>query len=294
MARCARPLRHAVVGMVLSLSASFASALEDPIAAAVDALKAGDYEKAVLLTLSVGADDPQRLRAAYVLGEANLALERWSGAEAAFKEILATKPENVPALVGLARAQVGSGATVPALETLKKAVKLDPKDAAARRTLGEARFAAGDNDAAKSELEAAVKLDPKDTATARSLVEVCLKLERLELAQKEAERIAKAVPEHPMGHFLIGYVLDRQGRDKNAIEAYEKALTKDDGFIDAHKNLAILCVARNPGYENKERTAKALAHFERYFALGGKDPELKTTYAKIQEFLATQKGGKTK
>lgn len=276
------------------VAAAVLAVADDPLAPAVDAYTGGDYEKAAELASAIAADDPARLKAAYLVGEASLALGKWVGAENAFREILAKKPENVPALVGLGRTQLRSGSHVEAVATLEKAVKLDAKDVAARRTLGEARAAKGDLEKAETDLEAAVKLDPKDPFTSRSLVEVLIKADKVNYAAKEADRLAKALPDHPMGHFLRGYTLDRQGRDKDAIEAYEKALSKDDKFIDAHKDLAILCVTKNPSYSDKERTQKAMSHFQRYFELGGKDDELKDKYEQIKSFLESQGGSKRK
>lgn len=289
-ARASRPAPRAVACALALLLAAAGALADDPLAPAVEAYKNGEYEKAVEIASAIGADDPVRLKASYLVGEANLALSKWVGAEKAFREVLDKKGDNVPALVGLGRAQAGGGSADEAIATLEKAVKLDAKDAGARRALGEVRFAKGDVDKARTDLETAVKLDPKDPFASRSLVEVLLKAEKLSPAGKEAERIEKAVPDHPMGPFLHGYILDRQGRDKEAIAEYEKAIAKDDTFIDAHKNLAILCVAKNPGYTDKERTQKALEHFKRYFELGGKDDELKEKYEQIKAYIESQKG----
>lgn len=282
-------LRSSVFAALL-LAVPCAFAADEALASALDAYKAGEYGKAIELARGVKADDPSHLKAAYLVGECELVLQFWDDAETAFREVLAKKADNVPALVGLGRAQTGRGANDEAIATLEKAVKLDAKDAPARRCLGEARFAKGDTDAAKTDLEAAVKLDPKDPFTSRSLVETLLKADKPELAEKEADRFAKAAPDDPMGHFLVGYLLDKKGKDKEAIDEYEKAIAKDDTFIDAHKNLAILCVAKNPNYGNKERTKKALDHFKRYFELGGKDEQLKQDYEQIKAYMA--KNGK--
>lgn len=270
---------------VLSAAAVFALA-GDPLADAMDAYRRGEYAKVVELASSVKADDAARPKAAYLAGEAELLLEKWDDAAKDFGEILAKKPDNVPALVGLGRAQTGKGSADEAIVTLEKAVKLDAKDVAARRSLGEARLAKGDLDKAKTDLEAATKLDPKDPLSARSLVETHIRAEKFDAAGKEAERLAKAVPESAMGHFLKGLVLDRKGETKDAIDAYEKAIAKDDRFLDAHKNLAILCVAQSNTYQDRARVKKAFEHFQRYFDLGGKDAELKETYQTIKDVLA--------
>ena len=93
-----------------------------------------------------------------------------------------------------------------------------------------------------------------------------------------AETLVKLMPKHPMGYFLRGVALDRGGKADDAIAAYEAAIARDGTFIDAHKNLAILCTTQNPMYSNKERTQKALKHYERYFELGGEDEELQQIY----------------
>ena len=56
-------------------------------------------------------------------------------------------------------------------------------------------------------------------------------------------------------------------------------------FIDAHKNLAILCIAQNPLYKDKVRTDKALRHFKRYFELGGNDEQVRRIYGTLLQFL---------
>jgi len=283
-------LRTFVLSAALTAGFLATASAGEELSPALDAFKAGDYAKAIELASAVPAEDPTRLKAAYLVGESQLMLEKWDDAEKAFREVLEKKADNVPALVGVGRSQTGKGSNDDAIATLEKAVKLDAKDAPAHRSLGEARFAKGETDKAMVELGAAVKLDPKDPLAARSYVEALLKGDKLDAAGKEADRFAKAAADSPMGFFLVAYVLDRQGKDKDAIESYEKAIAKDDKFIDAHKNLAILCVAKNPGYQNKERTKKALEHFKRYFELGGKDEKLKGDYEQIKGFV--ERGGK--
>ena len=278
-------VRTAFAGGFVAAAAAFALAAGGPLDQAMDAFKQGDYAKTVEIAGAVKMGDAARPRAAYLAGEANLCLQQWDDAEKAFREVLAKKADSVPALVGLGRALTGKGSADDAIATLEKAVKLEGKDVAARRALGEARLAKGDLEKARADLDAAVKLDPKDPLTSRSLVECSLRSEKFDLASKEAERLAKAIPDHPMGHFLRGLCLDRDGKDKDAIEAYEKAIAKDDKFIDAHKNLAILCVAKSNTYQDRDRVKKAFEHFQRYFDLGGRDEELKTVYETIKDVL---------
>ena len=125
---------------------------------------------------------------------------------------------------------------------------------------------------------------------ARALAEFHLRQGDAEAAGRAAEVHAKADPKSAMGPFLRGLALDRLGKGKEAIEAYESAIAKDPKFLDAHKNLAILCITDNPVYSNRERTKNAFDHFAKYFELGGRDEELRRTYETIKGFLEGQGG----
>jgi len=257
---------------------------------AMAALRSGEYAKAAEIAEKVGADDADFAKSRYVAGESRLALGETEAAEKAFREALDKKPDSVPVLAGLGRVLTAKGSHEEAMKLLTKAVAADGKDATARRSLGECLAAQGKAAEARKELEQAAKLDPKDGLAARALVECLVKAGELKPAGRAAETYRAADSKAAMGDFLRGLVLDRMKEGRDAIAAYEAALAKDPKLLDAHKNLAILCIARNPGYQNKERTKKALEHFKRYFELGGKDEELRRTYEQIKGFVGSPRG----
>jgi tetratricopeptide (TPR) repeat protein len=82
----------------------------------------------------------------------------------------------------------------------------------------------------------------------------------------------------------MGWVMERDAEDEQALEQYERALALDATFLDAHKNLAILCHTLSNTYQDKARTKLAFAHYERYFALGGKDATLRAMYDNLVNF----------
>jgi tetratricopeptide (TPR) repeat protein len=278
--------------LLLSLPAAAPAGDPSPVDEAFQAYQAGEYAKAAEKAESVPAGDPLYARARYLAGEARLALGEAEPAEKAFRAALEKKPGSAPILAGLGRALTARGSLEEALKVLQEAVKADGKDAGARRSLGEAFAAQGKVPEARKELEAAAKLDPKDPLAARALVEILLRSDDLEAAGRAAEVHARSDPKGAMGDFLRGLVLDRSKKGKDAIASYEAALAKDPKFLDAHKNLAILCVTDNPSYTNRERTRKAFDHFAKYFELGGKDEELRRTYETIKGFLEGDRGGK--
>ncbi len=291
MRRFLLPLSAAALLLAASLapaedSTTSASSVEQ----AMKAFQAGEYAKAVKAGNEVGAEDPLYARAQYIVGEGWLAFGDPDQAERSFRRALEKKPESAPLLGGLGRALLAKGSHAEAEGPLRAAIKIDAKDAMSRRALGECLAAQGKAADARKELELAVKADPKDPLSARAMVEFLVKQVDLDTAAKYAEMQVQADPKGAMGYFLRGLVLDRQKKDKDAIEAYEAALARDEKMLDAHKNLAILCITDNPLYANRERTKKAFDHFARYFELGGKDEELKETYETIKGFLEGQKG----
>ena len=266
---------------LLAAASSNESALERALAA----LQLGDYAKVVALAREVPADSPDFAKAQYVTGEAQLVLGQAAEAEKAFRAVLAAKATSVPARVGLGRALARQDKLEDAEKELRAAATADAKDARAHCALGEVLGWRGRAKEARAELAEASKLAPKDSGIARSHVELLIRLDEKKDAAKIAKAFGKACAEHPMGPFLAALVLEREGETDDAIREYEAALKLDDTFLDAHKNLAILCHTMSATYSIKERVDKSLAHYERYFSLGGKDPELESAYRSMKSFL---------
>lgn len=266
-----------------------ARAIPPTLKAISDAFAAGEHRRVVQLTVDL-SEDP---KARYLAGESRLVLGEPVEAESDFRFVLSKNAKALPALVGLGRSLSLQAKHEEALTTLKSAAALDAKDVPAQRALGEALLASGETKEGTAVLEGALKLGPHDPLTVRALVEARLKAEEWKGAKELAQRLQKAQPKSPLGDFLLALTLDREGEADQAIEAYEKALAKDDAFLDAHKNLAILCHARSDTYQNVERVKKAFEHYERYFELGGADERLKKMFDILKQF-APQIGIQTK
>lgn len=269
-----------------ALLCSLALAGDSPVDDALQAFRDGKYEQVVELANSVDAEDDARPRADYLIGEAELQRGRAKEAAAAFRRVLEVREEAVPALTGLGTALSMQDDDVAAIETLQRAEELAPKDAQVQRALGDHHLRNDDVKHAVESFARAYKLDPHDARIVRGRVESLLRDDQQKLALKEAKRFRKKHGDHPMGHFLVGLAHDQLGDDDEAIEAYEAAIELDDTFLDAHKNLAIVCTARNPLYQNQERTKKAMQHYERYFELGGDDEQLRGIYNTLESFLS--------
>jgi tetratricopeptide (TPR) repeat protein len=248
-------------------------------------LEAGDFAGALAAADEVPAEDAAYPKARYLAGEIHLMLGDAGASERAFRDALAKKPGAEPALVGLGRVLLERDQAAEAVRVLEGAVKAAPDSGRALCFLGIARMRESDGRKGRKDIERGAQLAKDDPEVARASVVAYLRDEDPDDARRAAERFQKAQPKSPMGPFLVALVEEREKRYDDAIASYEKALKVDDTFVDAHKNLAILCIAQNPLYTDEKRTAMAMKHFDRYFALGGKDAEVKRIYDTLQQFL---------
>jgi tetratricopeptide (TPR) repeat protein len=249
-----------------------------PLEQATKAFQAGEYARVLELAAAPGASATDAPRLAYLAGEAQLALGAPSEAEQSFRTVLAARPEAIPAQVGLGRALTALARFDEAAPVLAAALAAEPKDVGALVAHGLLLSNTGKSDEAKKVLAEAWKLDPKGPLTTRGYVEVLLRADDVPGAAAVAESFMQARPEHPLGPFLFAWTLERDGEDAQALEQYKAALARDPNFVDAHKNLAILCHTLSNTYKVKERVLLAYEHYGRYFALGGKDQELERMY----------------
>jgi len=257
----------------------------EQIDSAKDKFAAGDFTGALAAADGIPADDATYAKARYLAGEIHLMLGDAEAAESAFRDALAKKPGAEPALVGLGRALLERDQAAEAIKVLEEAVKAAPGSGRALCFLGIARMRQSDGRKGRKEIEKGALLAKDDPEVARVSVVAYLRDEDTDDARRAALRFQKAQPKSPMGPFLVALVQERDKKYDDAIASYEASLKLDDNFVDAHKNLAILCIAQNPLYTNKERTEKAMKHFDRYFALGGKDTEVKQIWDTLQQFL---------
>jgi tetratricopeptide (TPR) repeat protein len=255
-----------------------------PLEKATQAFQAGEYTKVLELAAMPGASPSDTPRLAYLAGEAQLALGAPSEAEKSFQSVLAARPKAVPAQVGLARALTALARYDEAQPVLASALAAEPKDVGALVAQGLLLSLTGKSDEAKKAVESAWKLDPKGPLTTRGYVEVLLRADDVPGAAAVAEQFMSARPRHPLGPFLFAWTLERDGEDEQAIEQYQAALERDPNFVDAHKNLAILCHTLSNTYKVRERVLLAYEHYERYFALGGKDQDLERMYKDLLSF----------
>lgn len=269
------------VPFALTLAASSAPAAQSALERAVADFQAGRFAAVVEARERLPEEARERARLLYLVGEALLALDRFEDAERAFEGALAARPRAVPALVGRGRALTGLGRLDDAATALAAALEIEPGDLGARVASGELLLARGDLEGARVRLAEARAAAPDDALVARAWFEVLLRSGARAEAAELAETLIERRPEHPLGDFLLALVMEQEGDDRSAQAQYQRALELDPTFIDAHKNLAILCHTLNANFADKERVRLAFEHYAAYFELGGGDAYLRGLYDEL-------------
>ncbi len=261
-----------------------AAAATSGVEGAMKLVDAGKFAEALDAAKAVSETDATYLKARYIVGEMELVLGDPTAARDAFEIVIAKKP-TAAALAGAGRALLAAKDAAGAVPYLVKAVSADAKTARYRAWLGVARVGSDAAPEGRKDLAAAEKLDPADVEVVRAVVEDRLTAGDITGADKAVVAFSKARKDHPFAPFLAGLVADKNGKYDDAIALYEKAIALDSNFLDARRNLAIVCVTQNPSYTNAKRTKIALEQLEAYVKLGGRDESLKNLAATLPQFV---------
>jgi Flp pilus assembly protein TadD len=194
----------------------------------------------------------------------------WAQAEALYRQVLATDPEQPDALHLLGFMAHQRGDSAQALAPMQKAIALAPGVAFQHANLGLVQRALGRLDDAHASLRQAHQLDPSKADTCNTLGAVCAEsgrhdeavawyqralalrpdhagaqanlghtwaaLERPDQALACFEALRAAQPAHPGVHFMVGTALSQLGRHDDAAAAFRQALVQrpDDALAMSH------------------------------------------------------------
>src|SRR6201996_9222144 len=222
------------------------------------------------------------------LAELYLRTGRVRDAVLAAQEILKAEPNNLEAHKLLGRVYLqslgngqGGGPSEKVLQLAiseySKIVELQPNDVESRLLLGQLYTLAHDTPRAEDQFKAAQHIDPNSE-------EVVVNLARLYSDSDHMNRaiqVLKAVPEDDRTakmEYALGMSYDQLKDNKNAIDAYSKALDMEPDNLDAERGLAQALLSDN-------QLSAALTHFE---SISAADPQDAQSYLRISEIQRRQ------
>lgn len=113
-----------------------ATTIDASIAAALDALAAGDSRRAESVSRGRLEQDPQSVEHLRLLGRALTLQSRFDEAEQTLRHALALRPESAPLHEDLGEIQAAQRRFEDAVASFQTAIRLDPRLSLARKKLG--------------------------------------------------------------------------------------------------------------------------------------------------------------
>ncbi|HUJ08985.1 MAG TPA: tetratricopeptide repeat protein [Verrucomicrobiae bacterium] len=200
-------------------------------------------EKELAKAEAAAAPAPPDVRTLLNEARAALALKDLATASTKYEAVLATEPDNLVALSGLAAVRYQQGRYDDAEESLRKVVAATPNNSNARSLLGVIYYRKGLIEDSFNELTRAVALDPRNAEA----------------------------------HNYLGIVLSEKGWSAAGEQEIRHAIELNPQYADAHFNLAVIYAKqRTPKVE------LARYHYKKALDLGAQpDPELEALLKKL-------------
>jgi Tfp pilus assembly protein PilF len=148
-----------------------------------------------------------------------------AGAYAKFKDALAINPAFTPALIGLATSGLKSGHAAEAAAAAETLLKADPHDEEAIRIRYNASLQVGDQKMIADALMALAAVEP---ATAKAslfkLATAAYDADDTANAKKRLAKVLELDPSHARAHYLLGFLLMREGAKQESARHLERFL----------------------------------------------------------------------
>jgi tetratricopeptide (TPR) repeat protein len=157
---------------------------------------------------------------------AGIALSRNETATAItdLRSVLRDQPDSVRIMRALARAHLQDKDVALAEEALRNAVQIDPRDSQSRLDLAVLLMQSGRSAQATPILAEVARDDPANIAAQEALFRVQFEGGRFEEATATAGEMRKLRPDLAVGALLAGSVLEKTGKQAEAIRLYESSL----------------------------------------------------------------------
>ncbi len=175
-----------------------------------------------------------------------------------FKEVLAIKPDNLIALVGLAQVELATDKAAQAAERLEKALKVSD-DFTARMMLGQADLKLKKVPEAVAQFQRATELVPNNANGYRALGEALLTAGKLPEAER-ALRISAQLQQDAGTVLALGFALERQKKSDQALGMFNAILQQNNEAAPA-------LLGAGTALEDLGKKGDALAYYRKLVSL---------------------------
>ena len=137
-------------------------------------------------------------------------------------------PNNPQVLEALGRTEIAAGETANAVSTFRRLASIAERSPRAHHLLGGALVTADDRRAARESFQKAISLNDRFVPAIMALTELESRAGNTEAALQLAAQIAEKQPQSAIGAMLTGDVYMRSRQFDKALDAYKKAVEKED------------------------------------------------------------------
>jgi tetratricopeptide (TPR) repeat protein len=233
----------------------------------------GHYiDRAVVAFQHADSLSPLSTRDRFTFAMALVNLSYTQAARAQLELLNRNQPEQSLYLYWLARIDYDQRRYEDAIAKLRRVIELDPQSARAWDSLGLALDMFANPEEARTALEKAVELNRRLAQPSpwppNNLGMVLLRLESWKAAETALRESLRYDPRFAMAHYHLGRVLEKEGRDAEAMDEYRSAISLDPSLAEPCYSLGLL-------YKRLKRPAEAdeaFAELARRKAMAGKAP----------------------
>ena len=207
---------------------------------------------------------PDSIRGRKLLATIRLQQGKYREVQELLGPVLDMDPDDVGALNLMSNALLRDGKTEEGISMLSRVATLQPDSAVAQVRLGAGLLAGGKGDEAAQHIETALELDPEFQQADILLVMNHLRKQDYDAAIAAAKNYRRRNLTSTTPLNLLGKVYQQAGRQDEAREAFEKALTLDASDPAANHNLAQMAVASGDLTAARQYYATLLEHHQDY------------------------------
>ena len=214
--------------------------------------------EAAELIAKVLSESPSEADALEVNAALALARGEPDRAIADLRRLLREFPDRIVPQQMLGQAHAAKGEAALAEDAFERAILLEPADPLAYLQLAELRVRNGDNEGALVVLENLLARVPGNEAAQQGIARIQFTGEDWDALAQTAERIQRTRPDHALGFYLNGLVLQREGEHEAAVVALEEALERAPDALEPIIALARSQLALGQAAEAAQRVRSVL------------------------------------
>ena len=179
-----------------------------------------------------------------------------AGAAAVFRRVLALRPDDPAAALGLGQSLLVQDKPHDAAGFLETAVAGAPADLSARGSLHRCLMMLERHAAAAENMEALLRLEPDLAEAHNNLGNIYREIGEIDKARACLERATELQPDMPQAHNNLGSLYTDLGRVADAKAAFRRAIGLRDDYAMAYRNLVTL--EKHTAYSDELHAMEAL------------------------------------